>query len=116
MAEGRQPYRPSNGTEGMQFTDTYCAFCKNQNPTPDDGGPDCNILARSMACDFSDGIGDGDGQYPKEWVYVQEVPTCTAHRPWDWAKDGAPPEPPPVAPGQYTIFDMLNSDKNERNT
>ena len=63
------PYRPSNGTEGMQFHSRFCERCsKDQDPDP------CEIIFLSMSFDID------DPEYPKEWIYKKEEPTCTAYK------------------------------------
>jgi len=63
------PYRPSNGSEGMDFLARWCDRCAK-----DAGGKVCDIIAETMARDVD------DKNYPKEWVY--EAPAgegrCTA--------------------------------------
>lgn len=50
-------YRPSNGSEGMNFMRYFCDRCKyNINQ-------DCEILANSICYDIN------DPEYPKEWIY-----------------------------------------------
>ncbi len=74
------PYKPSNGTEGMSFIESFCDRCEKDrlyreacergNP---DGAVGCDILARTMLYDI------GDEQYPPEFTHGQDGwPTCTA--------------------------------------
>lgn len=58
------PFRPSNGTEGMIFEERYCFKC-NKFLT-------CTIFEDAQDYDI------GDPEYPKELVYLNEKPTCTA--------------------------------------
>lgn len=97
-------YRPSNGTEGMAFTDTYCMQCINCNPDPD-GKKQCDILFRSMAYDVS------KDEYPLEWTYDKEGrPICTSWKKWDWDTQGDPDDlenpnaPTPFNPNQLLLF------------
>ena len=63
------PYRPANGSEGMEFMERFCFNdCKKYV------GQDCPILANS----FWNFITDPD--YPKEWVSDDDGsnPRCTA--------------------------------------
>jgi hypothetical protein len=53
-------YYPSNGTEGMIFTDNNCNNCYKMN--------NCSILINSFA-----------GKQPKQWIYNEEnKPFCTS--------------------------------------
>jgi hypothetical protein len=68
------PYRPSNGTEGACFDEGWCSRCHRDeafrdNPDAADG---CEIVARSFALDV------GHPEYPKEWIWKDGVPVCTA--------------------------------------
>lgn len=73
-------YQPSNGSEGMWFTDKYCMNCFHCDPDPD-GDKQCVILCNSMCYTIK------DEEYPKEWIYNEEgKPTCTAYKHWDWDK------------------------------
>lgn len=70
-----KPYQPSNGTDGMCFTDAYCDRCESDALYREtDHGPDgCQILAASMLYTI------GEPEYPKEWKYGDDgYPTCTA--------------------------------------
>lgn len=87
-----RPYQPSNGTEGMAFIETYCMNCIHCDPDPE-GAKQCDILCRSMCYSID------EKEYPSEWQYVNDEPTCTAHVPWDWGNDGDPDDPDnPKAP------------------
>lgn len=60
-------YRPSNGTEGAWFEETYCEQCFRFEC----GG--CKILGNALCFRVT------DPEYPKEWVYDAEGrPRCTA--------------------------------------
>lgn len=102
-------YRPSNGTEGMIFTDHFCDRCMNQHTDPDHP-KQCMILCRTMVYDVN------DKDYPEEWTYDEnDRPTCTAWKKWDWGRDDDgnwidPIETPPDNPNQLLmpfIFDEL---------
>lgn len=103
-------YRPSNGTEGMAFTEHFCDRCFNQHPDWDNP-KQCIILCRTMIHNIN------DKEYPEEWTYdTNGSPTCTAWKKWDWGRDddGNWIEPPPLPvddPNQLClpyIFDELN--------
>ena len=66
-----QPYRPSNGTEGLDFTARFCDRCTKG---PDDE-KDCDILARSFWHNID------EPEYPTEWIVDDDglsSPRCTA--------------------------------------
>uniref|UniRef100_A0A6M3LBA3 Uncharacterized protein n=1 Tax=viral metagenome TaxID=1070528 RepID=A0A6M3LBA3_9ZZZZ len=73
-------YKPSNGCEGIDFMDQFCAHCVkdkalNGEKDPDicDGDDYCGIIAASMLYKIH------NKGYPPEWVYDDEgLPTCTA--------------------------------------
>ncbi len=44
-----QPYRPSNGTEGVMFEEKWCDRCKH-----DQGQESCSIIAMANAFDLQD--------------------------------------------------------------
>jgi len=68
-------FRPSCGSEGMDFMDRFCDRCERdaafqRDPFNNDG---CSIAAATMALQV-----DEEG-YPKEWIYGDDgEPTCTA--------------------------------------
>lgn len=85
--EHRKPYQPSNGTEGMDFVETYCMNCIHCDPDSN-GKKQCQILCRTMVYNIS------DPQYPKEWIYNEDnEPICTSWVKWDWGNDGDPDDP-----------------------
>lgn len=70
-----KPYRPSNGTEGMIFTDAYCDRCEKDAlyRESNDGKDGCPLLANSMLYEV------GEEGYPTEWKFGEDrTPTCTA--------------------------------------
>jgi hypothetical protein len=110
-------YRPSSGTEGIWFTDTYCSNCIHgkYEHTADINDKPCEILTRSFFCDIN------DKDYPEEWQYTEDDrPVCTAFRKWDWGRDDdgnfKNPEPPPADdPNQLCmpfIFDEIGVSQN----
>lgn len=69
MADGSdygetRPYRPSNGSEGMEFEDRFCDRCKRDAKyrRTQDGKDGCRILL------YVGMYQADDLQYPKEWV------------------------------------------------
>jgi len=65
-----RPYRPSNGTEGSGFIDSWCGRCER------DRHQDCPVVAAS----FQHAVDSPD--YPKEWIYDDGgSPLCTAFVP-----------------------------------
>lgn len=101
-------YRPSNGTEGMGFTETYCMNCIHCDPNPD-GKKQCDILMRSMCYDLK------DKEYPEEWTYDENNrPICTNWQKWDWGNDGDPDDrdnptaPMPFNPNQLVMPFILD--------
>lgn len=66
MPDANRPYRPSNGSEGMDFMARWCERCFKLR------GGRCGILNRTMIYDTR------DAKYPSEWRYVNGSPTCTA--------------------------------------
>lgn len=84
-------YRPSNGTEGCGFIETYCMNCIHEKYLHDNSCPDsgkCDILSRTMVFDIN------DKKYPEEWTYDEtNRPICTAWVKWDWDNDGDPNDP-----------------------
>lgn len=98
-------YRPSNGTEGMGFTEHFCDRCINQHPDPDNP-KQCMILCRTMIYDIK------DDKYPEEWTYDDNgSPTCTAWKKWDWGRDDdgnwIEPPPPPIDDPNQLCFPFL---------
>jgi hypothetical protein len=67
MAE--RPYRPSSGSEGMDFREEFCFRCKH------DIHEDCDILGDTLVYPLS------DRRYPKEWVQDERGARCTAFVP-----------------------------------
>lgn len=70
-------YKPSNGTEGMVFTDQFCMQCTHCDPDPS-GDKQCDILLRTLIYEVD------EPEYPEEWIYKDGVPTCTAHIHKNW--------------------------------
>lgn len=57
-----KPYLPSNGTEGMMFMSQFCDKCYKDKS--------CTIVVKSVC-----------GYQPKQWIYVDNKPTCTSFNP-----------------------------------
>ena len=67
-----EKYRPSSGTEAMDFMDIFCCRCYLD---PGDG-LGCDIANRAMCCASSD-----DSEYPIEWTYDEKGrPICTSFK------------------------------------
>ena len=65
-----EKFRPSNGTEGELFIDSWCFECQR------DTNQDCPIVAATFAFDVT------DPEYPSEWQYGPDgQPRCTAFIP-----------------------------------
>lgn len=61
-----EPYRPSNGTEGMMFEEIWCNHCTRMSA-------ECEIYSAALLYDL------GDKDYPSQWVYDPGGrPMCTA--------------------------------------
>lgn len=59
------PYRPSNGTEAVEFEALWCLKCTR--------GEECDILLAAWAYSLD------ESGYPSEWVHDKKgVPKCTA--------------------------------------
>ena len=104
MYKDGEKYRPSNGTEGMWFEESYCMHCLHCDPNPE-GKRQCDILMRAFL------YGIDEPQYPKEWQYKNNRPICTAYQKWDWYNDGDPDDPDnpnkppdPIDPNQLDLF------------
>ena len=69
-----KPYQPSNHTEGDIFRSRFCDQCPRDAAyrADPDSGIGCTIIADTMA------LNPGDKHYPKEWIYKDGEPTCTA--------------------------------------
>jgi len=99
-------YMPSNGTEGMWFTDKFCENCIHEKfmHTQKEGDKKCDIFSRSILHWYD----VKNPAYPQEWIYDEnDQPTCTAFYKWDWGSNDdegglrePPPEPEPPDPNQ----------------
>lgn len=65
-----KPYRPSNGTEGMDFMESWCANCQHDERED----KPCQILGRTLAFQID------DPRYPTEWIETESGPKCTAYK------------------------------------
>ena len=70
LTEKPRPYRPANGDEGEWFMTKYCYRCEHY-----DERVGCPIVTNTMLLDVH------DGKYPREWVYREDGPVCTAFVP-----------------------------------
>lgn len=100
-------FMPSNGTEGMIFTEAFCEHCLHEkfSHTQEHGDKQCDIMNRSIIHWYE----PKHPQYPKEWVFNTEGwPICTAWQKWDWNRDddgnwNDPPRPEPEDPNQLVM-------------
>ena len=103
-----ESYQPSNGSEGSWFEGEFCDQCIHQTPMSDSiKRKDCLIILMAMS------YRPGQPEYPKEWVYMDNKPTCTKFVKWDWGNDGDPDDPdnpkaphPPPDPNQLNLFPL----------
>lgn len=69
-------YQPSNGSEGQGFTESWCNQCEREREYRESECEDykkaCDILGASMRYSIK------DPDYPKEWIYKDGKPVCTA--------------------------------------
>lgn len=73
-----EPYRPSNGSEGMWFEDKWCNRCAREAKFREDQCAEnaCSIVQAAFMYD------EDDPEYPKEWITDEEGnPRCTAFDP-----------------------------------
>jgi hypothetical protein len=100
-------YIPSNGTEGMMFTESFCDHCIHDNPDPN-SRKKCELLTASMF------FLPTDPEFPREWTYDPfGNPVCTKHVNWNWGKYGDPDDPDnpnkppdPPDPKQLDMFPL----------
>lgn len=74
-ASAGELYRPSNGTEGELFQDTWCADCEADRAFREDHeqADGCPIIAAAMALSID------DPNYPPAWRYRDDgQPMCAA--------------------------------------
>lgn len=66
-------YRPSNGTAGEGFIESFCGRCKADQAFQKTGGeaPGCPIVADTFCYEVT------DPKYPKAWVWKDGQPVCT---------------------------------------
>ena len=93
-------YRPSNGCEGDWFEHEHCMQCIHTDPDPT-GEKQCHVWGLAVCTDTT------DKEYPTEWRYVNDKPTCTKLQKWDWGNDddgrNEPPTPEPEDPMQLLM-------------
>ena len=95
------PYRPANGTEGIDFMERFCFQCRRETWNPEtDEGEKCDILTRAQLYPAWPAAPADGHEYPTEWVEDAEGRgTCTAF------EDEAIPLPVPVDPRQGVLFE-----------
>lgn len=87
-----EPYRPSNGTEGMMFEEEFCSRCVKQDGP--DGDSMCSVWDAAMF--FS----ADEPDYPKELVWSPEGhPICKAF------DDGTKEKHAPRCPDTKDMFE-----------
>jgi hypothetical protein len=99
-------YRPSNGTEGEFFLETWCHHCARDksmregvDPSDCDDNEVCLIIGRTFVYDID------HAEYPIEWQFGKDgQPCCTAFVP-------AGQEVP--APRCEHTLDMFKADKSQ---
>ena len=75
IALANEPYRPSSGTEGLDFMLRYCTRCSKDyyGKGGDVMSPVCGIIGRAKSLEVD------DDNYPSEWTHDDKgAPTCTA--------------------------------------
>lgn len=108
-------YRPSNGTEGMMFAESFCDQCMHQCPDPR-ANKNCDIAMRTFIHEID------EKEYPLEWQYdATGHPTCVAFVNWNWEQDDdgewilPTPTEPDFDPNQLMLFsitdDILNPEE-----
>ncbi len=104
-----EPFRPSNGTEGIIFHDAFCGNCIHEkfSHTQVHGDLQCEIMDNMILFEIKE-----EG-YPVELVFSDDGwPICTNWKKWDWGNDddgwNDPPEPPyePQDPNQLMLFSI----------
>jgi hypothetical protein len=65
-------YRPSCGSEGMDFMERFCSRCWRDAAFQAGEGDSCPIAAATMAFDVD------DPEYPSEWIEDDAGARCTA--------------------------------------
>lgn len=100
---------PSNGTDGMIFTDRFCSNCVHEEFIPKGCGKQCEILNNSLLhdrpCYNIDLKFDG-----WEWFIDENYrdAKCNHYVNFDWGNDrdgwNEPPEPIPYDPDQLVLF------------
>jgi len=66
-------FRPSSGHEFDMFYASFCRHCQFEKEYRKSGVNGCEIIAKTMIMDVE------DNEYPKEWVYKNGIPYCTAY-------------------------------------
>ncbi|WP_299533421.1 hypothetical protein [uncultured Herbaspirillum sp.] len=94
MARAGQKYRPSNGTEGELFIESWCCQCARDASSQANDDECCEIIGKTFA--FS----EDDPEYPAEWQYgTNGQPMCKSFVPIGM--------PIPPSPDVHTI-DMFD--------
>jgi hypothetical protein len=77
-----EKYRPSNGSEGSAFFESWCSHCARDKSMREgapfeecDDSEVCPIIANTFAYEVD------DPKYPVEWIVDADGPKCTAFVP-----------------------------------
>ena len=110
-----ESFMPSNGTEGMIFTDAFCEQCLYErwmhHIDQDREDDKCKIFNESI-------MGDNP---PKEWQYDKDGwPHCTKWVQFDWeGNDDDPdsddpnlPKPISIGPNQLSLFPLTPTEQD----
>ena len=104
----KRKYRPTSGTEGMHFEESFCHQCIHErwvhNQDADREKDKCPIYSKMILLEVN------DTEYPNELTYDEkDEPTCTNWQKWDWGNDGDPDDPDnPKAPPPPPDLNQMN--------
>jgi hypothetical protein len=78
-----RPYRPSNGTEGLDFQEEFCDRCRRdaEYRRTEAGRDSCPIVSAALT------YLPEHPSYPVEWVQDESGARCTAFEPMDEPAD-----------------------------
>ena len=104
----KRKYRPTSGTEGIGFEESFCHQCIHErwvhNQETNREEDKCPIYSKMMLIEVN------NPEYPIELTYDEnDKPICTNWQKWDWENDGDPDDPcNPNAPdpNQLNLFPL----------